>query len=167
MDLGIQNGTIVSHSLAESQNGTPYVKLKVNIEDEVVDVAVYLSDKAAGMARRALRLCGFDIDTESVYTLQTNTRKLAGNKVEINVHEEEWKGKVKVKYDIAIVDPALKESSVAGLDAMLRAAKADEESEEEAPKKKRSPRTSSSKPGALNAEAKAEAAANADNPEEF
>lgn len=100
-----ENVVIRSHKFREvGQKQTPLFELTCELRsgDEIV-VNIWMSEKAMGMARRRLKLCGFDPDRMSLADLQRNPRLLAGNvikKVDVEVDRYGPKGEIPLKQEV-------------------------------------------------------------------
>lgn len=78
-----ENVRIVDHVFkVVGDKKTPLLELACEIDDASgthdVRVNIWMSRKALPMARRALKLCGFDPDVHDLGDLQRNSRLLAG-----------------------------------------------------------------------------------------
>ena len=118
---------VVSHKIGTARSGTRSVDVRFMVEDgegwEIVG-NIWLTDKAWEMARKSLKAIGFDVDKQSTKLLDTNKELLAGNKCNITVAEEEYKGKTSLK--VKFINPlseAPSEDIFAKWDKKLREAK--------------------------------------------
>ena len=101
LDLGDYVGTVVATQLVElGQNRTPALKVRVDVEGEVVEPVVWITPKALGMARQALKAIGFDIDGRNIEELDENPKALAGNPCPVRVVEDDYGGKLRKKAEI-------------------------------------------------------------------
>lgn len=168
--FGIHKMKVVSHGLFESsgEKRTPYVGLVFEHESgEKCNVQVYVSDAAAGMARKSLKKLDFDIDKQSIYSLNSNPKLLAGREADVECFEDDFGGKVRTKYQLVLSDKPLEATQASNLDAMLRAAKGDDEKEAK-PKAARAPRrTEQTAIEKEVAEHKADVAAHAEDEDNF
>ena len=133
MLTGIYPARVIATWLAESaKKKTPYVNLKFSVMDGDQEITnflpIWISDKAIGMARKSLKLIGFDLEKESIYTLANGSTLLAGNEFEVEVFEEEYKGEMQTKYRIPMGDAPLSAESASKVDAMLKS-KSEEKTE--------------------------------------
>lgn len=78
---------------------------------------VYITERSAGMARRAFKLMGFDVETRSLQELLDNPFLLQGNKVLVDIFND---GEFGLKCEIILAQPP---GNVGALDGMLRASK--------------------------------------------
>ena len=117
-EIGRHTVTIQSHDLA-TLGGTPAAKMFVTYPDgEEGEVVIWFSDKSMGIARKSLKLCGFDPDSESFGIIADVQDHLKGHKVDVIV--EEWNGKIRAQ--IALGE-ALGKKTIASIQSALRAAK--------------------------------------------
>lgn len=123
LTIGKHNVKIISHTV-RGIGDKDAVSIQAQMDDgETLDVLVWLTNKSMGIARRALGLCGFDCDKQSICDLADNPRLLAGRRVDILV--EEYNGKLRGQI---LLDPATPQAKMRQFDAELRAAKkADED----------------------------------------
>jgi len=87
-----ENAKIISHKFGTTRaKGTPYLEIEAELNTgHRVPIKVWMSEKAMGMARRALKLCGFDPDANSLEALENNPRLLANVRIpliDVEVHE--------------------------------------------------------------------------------
>jgi len=85
---------------------------------EVIGALIFLTPKAASMARAQLKSCGFDADTQSLADLANNDHLLDGNL--IDVESDEYNGKIQWKIRTGVPVP---KGRMKAHDDMLRAAK--------------------------------------------
>ena len=105
------------------QKQTPLLELFVEIEGEQLPVNVWLSEKALRMARRALKLVGFDIDKHPLSDLARNPRLLAGQVIpQIDVEVDSYGPKGSIFLGSQVDDSALN-----AITAKLRGIKKDDE----------------------------------------
>lgn len=75
------------------------VALQVKTEaGEPWEVMIFVTEKSANMARRQLKICGFDSDARELEELELNPRLLAGRVVPIKF--EHYKGKPQARIDM-------------------------------------------------------------------
>lgn len=118
-EIGRHTVEIQSHDIA-TLGSTPAVKLFVLYPDgEDGEVVIWLSEKSMGIARKSLKLCGFDPDTTDFGTLADVQEYLKGRKVDVIC--EEWNGKVRAQ--IALGNTALPKKDILSIQSALRAAK--------------------------------------------
>lgn len=164
MDYGTYEMTVVNHGVFEPEGKAPYVLVNFDCGGEECPVYVYISDAAVDMAYKRLKIIGHDIKTQSVYVLQTNRTLLSGNKALVKVYGDEYKGKVRTKYEIVMEDKPVSEASASRLDQMLREVAEGSDAKKEVKKSRRTGPTATEK---MIAEHKADVAAHKDDPEEF
>lgn len=125
---GIHDATIIKNGISATRTGTPYAFVRCGVDGEEVPCTIWLTDKAMGMARAALRKCGFDVDTEDLDELRANPQLLAGNKVQIEVEDKE-------KYGLqgSIVLGSIPKSRISELTKKLRDAKRNGHDEDPVP----------------------------------
>lgn len=118
LELGPVKGKIVSHRTKELNDKVVVVVSCVTATGESADAAIFITEKSYNMARKALKLCGFDIDTQGLAELDVKPTLLAGNYVPLVV--EEYNNRTTVKIDLDSRAPA---SRLDDLTKKLRAAK--------------------------------------------
>jgi len=119
---------IQSHSIREIGDKEAVIFVLESPGGDFGQAAVWISEKAMGMARKQLRLAGFDVDKHELSILAEDRTFLAGNFVPIVV--DEYKEKPQWRIDMDNVPPKGKLSK---LTAALRAAKQDGETPVEEP----------------------------------
>jgi hypothetical protein len=117
LELGPTEGTIVSHR-SKMLGDKPGIAILCDVGGESAEAVIFLSDKAMGIARRALKQCGFDVDAQPLSMLDSNPTLLAGKKVALLV--DEWNGKTQVKID---VDSRASTKMLDAMTAKIRAVK--------------------------------------------
>ena len=131
MDLGDYEGTVVSTELVSlGQNATPALKVRVNVNGETLEPVIWMTPKAMGMARQALKAIGFDPDTQDMDALDTMPTLLKGNACVVRVIEDDFGGRLKKKAEIVFGSGAkrVEKSKLSALQEGLRAAKSKDES---------------------------------------
>lgn len=123
MNPGMYRGTIKRNSIRVTKNGTEYVLIAADVEGFEFPISVWLTEKAAGMARSQLKACGFDIDKQDLLTLATDPAFLKDREIPVEVFEEEYNGKLQTKARIPTSDGGTSPTRINELQAMLRAAK--------------------------------------------
>ena len=92
--LGGYIGRIVEHTMTVINNKVAIrVLFEVDSCDDTIDALIWLTEKGFGMARASLKVCGFDVDKESLSLLEDNPTYLAGKTVPIVV--EEYNGRMR------------------------------------------------------------------------
>lgn len=132
---GIQQGAIVGTSVYTKDNGTVDVAIRLEFPGpEVMTAHVYITEKSKGMARAALKKCGFNPDEQDVWDLDNQPSPLLGNEVQVDVFDNEWpvgSGKFNKKAEIVIEKAKPDANKMKKATMLLREAKsADEEHEE-------------------------------------
>lgn len=117
LPVGPHKGTIVSHR-SKMLGDKLAISIKCDVQREFVEAVVFITDKAMGMARRALKVCGFDCDQHDLDLLDKKPTLLAGNQVPLLV--ELWNGKPQIKIDL---DSRAEALLLADATKKLRAAK--------------------------------------------
>ena len=126
MELGPIKGTILSHR-TKMLGDKLVVALQCETEEgEQCFANVFITPKSAGMARRALKTCGFDIDAQPLSVLDENPTLLSGRKVPLLV--DEWNGRMTISIDL---DARAEKAVLDKATAAMRAVKKDKESEPE------------------------------------
>lgn len=133
---GVQQAEIVSHAVYTKPNGTVDVAIKLAFSDNSEMTAhVYITEKSKGMARQALKKCGFDPDKQDVWDLDENNLLLNGKDVQVDVFMDEYQGKRRLKAEIVIERVKPDANTMKKATLLLRDAKSkDEESSEGAQK---------------------------------
>ena len=124
--MPIHRGVVVDHEFQESQNSIPFLQFRFAILPEasqIVFCSVYISEKSAGMARRALSLLDLDVDKRSVSELDENKTLLAGKVADIEETTEAFGGKMVTKFNILLGASKLVKEKLSALDNLLRGAK--------------------------------------------
>ncbi len=115
--VGPHKGVIVSHR-SRMIGDKIAISFTCKVGTESVEALVFITDKAMNMARRALKVCGFDIDKEELAMLDIKPTLLAGNPVSLVC--ELYNGKPQVKIDL---DSRADVSALADVTRRLRAVK--------------------------------------------
>lgn len=88
---GDYDGEILTNDI-RAINGKEYVLLMVKCSDafdqQTIAVKIWLTPKAIGMARGALKLCGFDINKDDLAVLAEDKVRLAGRVVPVVVEDQ-------------------------------------------------------------------------------
>lgn len=116
--LGNFIGTIQENSIRSAGTGTEYVLLSVVIEGAMWPVQIWMSEKSAGIAKGQLKVCGFNVDEESLAVLDDNPKYLNGRQIPVEIYEEEYKGKLQTK--VRIVTAHVSKKRISALEAILR-----------------------------------------------
>jgi hypothetical protein len=87
-------------------------------DGDAVEVLIFVTEKSAGMARRQLKIAGFDTDAHDLSELDANRQLLAGHPVPLMI--DDYKGKMQAKIDM---DISATPSALMGATGLLRNAK--------------------------------------------
>lgn len=117
LELGPHEGTIQSHR-SRILGGKEAISILCAVGDEQAEAIIFLTEKSLGMARAALKLCGFDIDKQDLLHLDMSPTLLAGRKVPLMVGE--YNGKTQVKIDI---NQRIDKATLGNLTKQLRSVK--------------------------------------------
>ena len=127
MQEGQFDAVIVSNDIRAAGTGSEFVYLLLAVGEEQIAAQIWLTKKAANMARVQLRACGFDTATEALSILRENREHLRDKKVKIEVQEETYKDQTTLK--ARILTATVSKKRIGELDTMLKAK--DEPGEEE------------------------------------
>lgn len=138
MIAGKYVATVIEHSLGRSeQKGTHFIGVRFGVGEgeqrETIGARIWMTDESMHIARKSLSAMGFDCDKQELSALEENPILLAGNRCEIDVQEEEYKGvpQLKVKWINALPKPGAP-NELAALTKKLRAAKKKRDPDDEA-----------------------------------
>lgn len=121
-------GTIVWHGLGESATGTPFLRVDLNVDGVGSKTTyVYLSEKALGMAKDRLRVCGFDFDHRDLGELEIDHELLAGNQVTVEIKQETYQNKPRERVEIVTDSRPVSAAKLAHVQSLLRGEGADDE----------------------------------------
>jgi hypothetical protein len=115
--VGPHKGRIVSHRTRMAGDKVA-ASIKVEVGREQGEALIFLTEKAMPMARRALKVCGFDVDGMDLAMLDVQPTLLAGREVPLVC--ELYNGKSQLKIDL---DGRAEKSALAELTKKLREAK--------------------------------------------
>jgi hypothetical protein len=127
---GIVKAVVKRHSFTSSQAGTPGLSVTVELTDDwdsgvTMVGTIWLSQKSMGMARPQLKALGFDISTHELDELD-GTEILVGREVEIELREEEYKGRKELRIArFGGLPPKPTKDALKAVTAALREAKKD------------------------------------------
>jgi len=107
--------TITEVSFTEASTGSPGVVINGTVGDESVKATVWITEKSANLAHKALKNCGFDSDKQDLSELKEKPTLLRGHEVEVNVSENEFG----IKCEIAL-DQTPDEAKMKSANAMLK-----------------------------------------------
>ena len=123
MQMGKQDVLIQDVTLEEYvKDGEKKVVAKVRClpigdGEQTVVSNVYITERAAGMARRAFKLMGFDVETRSLQEILDNPFLLQNNKILVDIFQD---GEFGLKCEIILAQPP---SNIGALDGLMRSAK--------------------------------------------
>lgn len=125
MNYGRQLGRILGNWVdMNDRTKNLFVNFKFKLSSgDAVWSKVYITEKSYGIAREALKKCGFDIDRQELGEIEENSELLAGKEVLLDVYEDEYNGKPQTRVDIVIERQKVDRSALAKATAGLRAAK--------------------------------------------
>lgn len=129
IEAGKQTVVIQSNELVELA-GKDAVKLScetVGNEPESIDVVIWITEKSAGIARAALKICGFNVDEEDFQVLADNSDRLKGK--EISVLVEEWGDRLRAQI---VLNTTPTKKRIGEIQGLLRDVKKGSSSEGEA-----------------------------------
>lgn len=127
--IGKHAATIVTHSLRNiGDKEAVSFMCRTEGDDDQFEVLIWLTEKAMGIARASLKLCGFSVDDADLWDLQGNQTLLAGNR--INVLAEEWNGRMRAQI-LLQSEPTQKRAKE--IQTQLRAVKKDTEDDGDLP----------------------------------
>ena len=111
MRVGRQEMIVTDTAFLMSSKNTPGVVVNGTIGEESAKAMIWISEASAGMARKALKCCGFDAETRDLQELKDEPYTLRGNAVVVKVSEDPQYG---IKVEIALdIEPTKAELSVA------------------------------------------------------
>jgi hypothetical protein len=97
LSVGPHKGTILSHR-SKMLGDKIAISILCQVGNEEVEAIVFITDKAMGMARRALKCCGFDVDATDLVMLDVQPELLKGREVPLICRM--WNGKPQIGIDI-------------------------------------------------------------------
>lgn len=127
---GPAKATIIKNYLEVDGKQQTYVNLKLSFEGEeqTIYTRIYITAKAAGIARAKLRKCGFDLDTQKLKEIEDNDVLLCGNEVDVNL----IKNGQYMNAEIPTKKPKIGADALDAAQEMLDSAKKQDSEEEEA-----------------------------------
>lgn len=125
---GPTKAIVLKNYLEKDAKGQTFVNLKLGFdgEDATLYTRIYITAKAAGIARAKLRKVGFDLDTQQLSEIKQNDSLLTGNEVDVML----TKNGQYMNADIPTARPQLAEDEVDAAQKMLDAAKKSDNAEE-------------------------------------
>lgn len=126
---GPTKAVILKNYLEQDGKLQTYVNLKLGFdgEDQTLYTRIYVTPKAAGIARAKLRKCGFDLDTQKLKEIEDNEELLSGNEVDVNL----VKNGQYMNAEIPTKKPKLAPEALEDAQRMLDSAKGGDRPEEE------------------------------------
>jgi len=94
IDVGQYQAVIQSNTLAQIA-GKEAVRLTCTVGNDEIDVLIWLTEAAAGIARACLKTCGFKVDEQPLSDLIDRPDLLKGKEIPILV--EEWNGRLRAQ----------------------------------------------------------------------
>jgi len=94
IDVG-QNMAVIQSNTLTQLAGKEAVRLTCTVGDDEIDVLIWLTEAAAGIARTCLKTCGFRVDEQSLSDLIDKPDLLKGREIPILV--EEWNGRLQAQ----------------------------------------------------------------------
>ena len=122
LTIGKHEVTILSHDVRYIGEKEAVSVLVLLPDGDTENVLIFLTEKSMGIARRALRLCGFDPGPQKIRDLVDNPELLKGRR--ITILAEERNGKV---WASVLLNSTPTVNRMAQIDSALRAAKQDSE----------------------------------------
>lgn len=129
----LQNGAVVKGRIltawmAKSRTkGTPSLHLVFDCAGEELHADIWLTEKAAGMARAQLKAIGVDIDRVSLEQVAQGLDRLKGRECDVEIQHEEWQGNITVKCQIMTGGGAPSAKELGSITSALRNAKGHDE----------------------------------------
>ena len=110
------------------QNATPAIRVRVDVNGEIVEPIIWITPKSLNMARATLKLIGFDVDREGLDILDEAPHHLRGLPCPVYVFEDDYGGKLKKKAEIGKTPKKkrMDKETLRGLTQGLRDAASDE-----------------------------------------
>lgn len=126
---GPQKAVVLKNYLEKDVKGQVFVNLKLGFQGEeaVLYTRIYITAKAAGIARAKLRKVNFDLDTQQLNEIKANDSLLSGHEVDVML----TKNGQYMNVDIPTVRPQVEKEAVDAAQEMLNNAKKSEASQEE------------------------------------
>lgn len=121
--LGTGTAKIIRTNVGINGNRKKFLGVQLMIEgcDDAPWVKIYLTEAAKNIAKKKLKMCGFDVETQSFRELEANETMLSGNDVPYIATEEQGSSGIYTKVEIPLpgAEKATPED-LDGLDAMFR-----------------------------------------------
>ena len=122
LQIGVHELLINEISFREASTGNPGVVVGGTIGDDDAYPVIWITEASAGIARRKLKLCGFDCDAngpDPMGHLAANPDMLRGNRVKVLVTDDPTYG---IKVDI-LANAPVEASKLKAASDMLKSAK--------------------------------------------
>ena len=133
---GVQQAEIIRTSVFTKDNGTVDVNVRLALADHSeISAHVYITEKSKGIARAALKKCGFNPDVQDVWDLEENPMLLNGNEVQVDIFTDEYQGKRRLKAEIVLEKVKPDEKAVKKATSLLREAKSKDDASAEGAQK--------------------------------
>lgn len=120
LSIGVYDAEIVSTGLGSTNKDSAYVSVLCRIEDDQISAKIWLTEKSMGMAKKALKLCGFDIEKQELSALRDDPFVLAGKSIKVEITEDPKYG---MQANVLLSD--LSDAKIKKLTQSLRKSKAD------------------------------------------
>jgi hypothetical protein len=119
LEIGFCELKIKEHTIREAAGKEVIDIICENAAGETINATIWLTAKAFGIARKSLKVIGFDVDSRKLAELLDTPKLLAGNKFPAEI--EEYRGELRANVRIGADPP--KKTRLEELEAGLRAAK--------------------------------------------
>ena len=131
IQTGKQSATILKNWVCVDPKAQMYINLKLSVEGGELYTRIYITPKSAGIARAALKKCGFQLndDCNNLDDLDMKEDHLSGNVVEVDVTEN---GKY-MNAQIVVARERAPKSAMEAAKAMLKNAKGGDAADEDIP----------------------------------
>lgn len=103
ISIGRYQGKIKEHSIRSTPNGKMYANFVMDINGDLIDCRVWLTDKTihSGIAQTQLLKCGFDYESRDLDELD-NQHLLAGRMVPVSIAPNEYNGQTSLQCNIEL-----------------------------------------------------------------
>lgn len=131
IQTGRQEAEILKNWVCIDPKGQMYINLKLSVDGGELYTRIYITVKSAGIARAALKKCGFQLneDCNNLDDIDMNEDFLAGKKVQVEVTEN---GKY-MNAQIVVERERAPKAAMEAAKAMLRGAKKGDDADEDIP----------------------------------
>lgn len=129
IQFGKQKGKVLGvYTGINETSKNVYVNIKFALPSgDAVYSKVYITEKSAALARIRLKMCGIDLDACELADIEAFPNAFDGNEVDLDIYEEDYKGKPQMRVDIVTERPKAEVSALKAATALLRAAKKSDE----------------------------------------